>query len=159
MRIRVFPSGSAGALWLSALAIISLLVLGAAHADEADPPGRVARLSYLQGSVSLEPAGAPDWIAAELNRPVTTSDRLWSGTPGPRAELDIGGAVIRVGSATGFSFLNLDDNVAQMQVTAGTVVVRVREFLENQTYEIDTPNLAVLLYQAGQYRVDVSEAG
>src|ERR1700733_12015017 len=159
MRIRVFPSGSAGALWLSALAIISLLVLGAAHADEADPPGRVARLSYLQGSVSLEPAGAPDWIPAELNRPVTTSDRLWSDTPGSRAELDIGGAVIRVGSDTGFSFLTLDDNVAQMQVTAGTVSVTVRELLENQKYEIDTSNVAVLLDQAGQYRVDVNEAG
>jgi hypothetical protein len=159
MRTRVFPSGSAGALCLSALAIVSLLVLGAAHADEADPPGRVASLSYLQGSVSLEPAGAPDWSAAELNRPVTTSDRLWSDTPGSRAELDIGGAVIRVGSETGFSFLNLDDNIAQMQVTAGTVSVTVRELLENETYEIDTPNVAVLLDQAGQYRVDVNDAG
>ena len=159
MRTRVFPVLSDGAFWLSALAVLSLLVPGAAHADDGDPPGRVARLSYLQGSVSLEPAGAPDWISAELNRPVTTSDRLWSDTPGSRAELDIGGAVIRVGSETGFSFLNLDDNVAQMQVTAGTVSVTVRELLESQTYEIDTPNVAVLLDQAGQYRIDVNDAG
>lgn len=159
MRTRVFLVLSAGALWPRALAVLFLFGLSAARADETDPPGRVARLSYLQGSVSLEPAGAPDWIAPELNRPLTTSDRLWSDTPGSRAELDIGGAVIRVGSATGFSFLNLDDNVAQMQVTAGTVSVTVRELLENQTYEIDTPNVAVLLDQAGQYRVDVNDAG
>jgi len=159
MRTLALSVLSGGAIRLAVLALFSLAMLGVALADEADPSGRVARLSYLQGSVSLEPAGAPDWIAAELNRPLTTNDRLWSDTPGSRAELDIGGAVIRVGSDTGFSFLNLDDNVAQMQVTAGTVSVTVRELLENQTYEIDTPNVAVLLDQAGQYRIDVNEAG
>src|SRR5580698_9870376 len=159
MRTRAFSSVSAGALRLTALALISLAMLGVAFADETDPPGRVARLSYVQGAVSLEPAGSQDWVAAELNRPLTTSDRLWSDTPTSRAELDIGGAVVRVGSDTGFSFLNLDDNIAQMQVTAGTVSVTVRELLENQTYEVDTPNVAVLLDQAGEYRVDVNEAG
>ena len=159
MRTRAFSSVSAGALRFTALALISLAMLGVALADETEPPGRVARLSYVQGAVSLEPAGSPDWVAAELNRPLTTSDRLWSDTPTSRAELDIGGAVVRVGSDTGFSFLNLDDNIAQMQVTAGTVSVTVRELLENQTYEVDTPNVAVLLDQAGEYRVDVSEAG
>ena len=144
---------------LAGLVVLSLLMLGVALADEADPPGRVARLSYVQGSVSLQPAGQEDWVGAEPNRPLTTNDKLWSDTSGSRAELDIGGAVIRVGSNTGFSFLNLDDSVAQMQVTAGTVVVRVRELLENQTYEVDTPNVAVLLDQPGMYRVDVSDSG
>jgi len=46
-----------------------------------------------------------------------------------------------------------------MQVTAGTVIVRLRELLENQTYEIDTPNVAILLDQPGMYRVDVSDSG
>ncbi len=135
-------------------------MLGVALADEGgDPPGRVARLSYIQGSVSLQPAGQQDWVAAELNRPLTTGDKLWSDAQGSRAELDIGGAVIRAGANTGFSFLNLDDNVAQMQVTAGTVIVHVRELLENQTYEVDTPNMAVVLDQPGQYRVEVSDSG
>lgn len=150
---------SAGTIRLGSLVLLSLLMLGVAFADEADPPGRVARLSYLQGAVSVEPAGQQDWVGAELNRPLTTSDKLWSDAPGSRAELDMGGAVIRLGSNTGFSFLNLDDNVAQMQVTAGTAIVHVREFLEGQTYEIDTPNVALVLDQAGSYRIDVSEAG
>ena len=145
---------------LLTLVCLSLAMLGVALADdESDPPGRVARLSYVQGSVSLEPSGAQDWVGAEINRPLTTNDKLWSDTPGSRAELDMGGAVVRLGSGTGFSFLNLDDNMAQMQVTTGTVVVHVRELLENQTYEIDTPNLSVLLDEPGQYRVDVNESG
>src|SRR5262249_37354006 len=42
---------------------------------------------------------------------------------------------------------------------AGTVIVRLRELLENQTYEIDTPNIALVLDQPGMYRVDVSDSG
>jgi hypothetical protein len=134
-------------------------MLGVALADESDPPGRVARLSFLQGSVSLQPAGQQDWVGAELNRPLTTSDKLWSDAQGSRAELDIGGAVMRVGANTGFSFLNLDDNVAQVQVTAGTLIVHVRELLENQTYEIDTPNISIMLNSPGQYRIEVNDVG
>lgn len=125
---------------------------------EADPPSRVARVSLSQGAVSLEPAGSQDWANADVNRPLTTGDKLWTDQ-NSRAELDIGSAAIRLGGTTGFSFLNLDDHTAQMQVTAGTLIVRVRDLGENETFEIDTPNLAVALVQPGQYRVEVNEAG
>src|SRR5579871_5286519 len=124
---------AAGVTRLAGLVLICLLMLGAAFAQDADPPGRVARLSFLQGSVSLAPSGQTDWVTAELNRPITTNDRIWSDAQGSRAELDLGGAVVRLGADTGFSFLNLDDNTAQMQVSSGSVVVRVRELLEGQT--------------------------
>jgi len=150
---------SAGTARLAGLVVISLLMLGAAFAQEADPPGRVARLSFLQGAVSLQPAGQEDWVTAELNRPLTTNDRIWSDAQGSRAELDLGGAVVRLGADTGFAFMNLDDSTAQMQVNSGTVVVHVRELLQNQTYEVDTPNVALLLEQPGQYRIDVNETG
>jgi hypothetical protein len=160
MRLLGSSGMSSGGARLAALLLVSLCMFGVAFADEGgDPPGRVARLSYVQGSVSLQPAGQQEWVGAELNRPLTTSDKLWSDAQGSRAELDIGGAVIRVGANTGVSFLNLDDNLAQVQVTAGTVIIHVRELLENQTYEIDTPNVAVVLGQPGQYRVEVSDSG
>ena len=159
MRTKALFTISAAAARLAGLVILSLLMLGTAFAQDADPPDRVARLSFLQGAVSLQPAGEQDWVTAELNRPLTTNDRVWSDAPGSRAELDLGGAVVRLGSQTGFSFLNLDNNSAQMQVSSGTVEVRVRELFENEAYEIDTPNVAVLLEQPGQYRVDVNETG
>ena len=34
------------------------------RADDDDPPTRVARLAYTQGSVSFQPAGTDDWVAA-----------------------------------------------------------------------------------------------
>jgi hypothetical protein len=60
------------------LGLLALAALASARADEGDPPSRVARLSYVEGSVSLEPAGMQEWTAAERNRPLTTGDRLWT---------------------------------------------------------------------------------
>ena len=63
---------------LAALLLLSFCMQGVALADDADPPGRVARLSYVQGAVSLQPAGVDDWAAAAINRPLTTGDKLWT---------------------------------------------------------------------------------
>ena len=60
---------------------------------------------------------------------------------------------------TGFSFLNLSDHVTQIQLTAGTLLVRVRRLDDNETYEIDTPNLAFSVLRPGLYRISVNEAG
>jgi len=38
------------------------------NAQVVDPPMRAGRLSYLEGSVSLQPAGVDDWNAAPLNQ-------------------------------------------------------------------------------------------
>ena len=152
--MRTWPSMARRLAALAALTLCAWTV----QADDTDPPGRAARLSDAQGTVSLEPAGLQEWMAATLNRPLTTGDRLWSAA-GSRAELDWGAAVVRLGGMTGFSFLNLDDSTAQMQLTAGTLIVRVRDLRAGDNYEIDTPNLAVTLQQAGEYRFEVDEAG
>jgi hypothetical protein len=144
---------------LAALVVLSVLNISVALGEDgADPPGRVARLSYANGSVSMQPAGVDDWADATVNRPLTTGDKLWTDR-NSRAELDIGSAAIRLGSTTGFSFLNLDDRTAQMNITAGTAIVHVRNLGENQAFEIDTPNVAVALESPGDYRVEVNDAG
>jgi len=128
-----------------------------ATADDDDPSSRVARLSYAQGSVSFQPAGTNDWVTAGLNRPVTTGDKLWSDHDG-RIEMQLDGSLIRLSSDTGFSFLNLSDNATQIQLTTGTVLVRVRRLDDNEIYEIDTPNLAFSVLRPGLYRITVNEA-
>jgi uncharacterized protein DUF6600 len=143
---------------LAVLGLLALFAFGSARADDTDPPGRVARLSYLEGAVSFEPAGMQEWVGAELNRPLTSGDRLWTDQQSV-AELDLGAAVIRLGGMTGFCLINLDDTHAQIQLSAGTLIVRVWDTAEGQSYEIDTPNLALSLQQPGVYRVEVDEAG
>jgi len=142
--------------------ILALLLLGAAgvavRAQDTDPPARAARLSDAEGAVSLQPAGVPDWTAAPINRPLTTGDRLWSDQRS-RAELDLGTAAIRLGSNTGFGFLNLDDRNVQMQLSAGALIVSVRDLPNGESYEVDTPNIALSLQQPGVYRVEVNDQG
>src|SRR5881396_3538464 len=119
-----------------------------AAADEDDPPGRAARLAYTHGLVSFEPAGTEDWVSAVVNRPITSGDKLWTDN-GARAELHIGSAAIRLSDNTGFSFLNLDDRMAQIRLTEGTLNVRLRRLEQDETFEIDTPNLAFSILRPG----------
>jgi hypothetical protein len=144
-------------LWSLAL-MVAFVAPQRALADDDDPPGRVARLGYTHGAVSFQPAGTDDWVSAVVNRPITTGDKLWADQDS-RAELHIGSASIRISGNTGFSFLNLTDNIAQIQLTAGTLRVRVKRLEENETFEIDTPNLAFSVLRPGTYRVEVNEGG
>jgi hypothetical protein len=123
-----------------------------------DPPGRVARLNYSEGSVSFRPAGEDEWVTAVPNRPMVTGDDLWADE-NSRAEVHVGSAAIRLGSKTGITFLNLDDNTTQIRLAQGSLIVRVRHVDDDDTYEIDTPNTAFSLLQPGDYRVDVSQDG
>jgi hypothetical protein len=129
-----------------------------AAADDYDPSGRVARLSYLRGSVSFQPAGEPDWTSAVANRPMTTADRLWADEDG-RAEIQLGAATIRLDSLTGLSFLNLDDRTTQIELSVGTMYVRVLRLARDESFEIDTPNQAFSILRPGEYRVEASEDG
>ncbi len=143
---------------LFCLAIFIAFYALPAVADDDDPPSRVARLAYAQGSVSFQPAGTDDWVTAGVNRPATTGDKLWSDHDG-RVELQLDGSMIRLSNNTGFTILNLSDNVTQIQLSAGTLLVRVRRLDDNETYEIDTPNLAFSVLRPGLYKISVNDAG
>ena len=123
-----------------------------------DPPGRVARLNYSQGSVSFRPAGEDDWVTGVPNRPMVSGDDLWADE-NSRAEVHVGSAAIRLGARTGITFLTLDDNNTQIRLAQGSLLVRVRHVDDDDTYEIDTPNVAFSLLQPGEYRIDVSADG
>jgi hypothetical protein len=123
-----------------------------------DPPTRVARLGYLQGSVSFQPAGESDWVDAVPNRPITIGDQLWADN-NSRAELELGSAVIDLSGSTGISFLNLDDHTIQVQLSSGAVNVRVRRLGRDDDFEIDTPNQAFTIEEAGRYRIEASADG
>jgi hypothetical protein len=126
--------------------------------DAQDPPSRVARMSYFDGSVSFQAGGSGDWGNAAKNRPVTIGDKIWVDKDS-RAELQAGQASIHLGAMTALSFLNLDQNITQMRLAEGSLNFRVRELREGDTYEVDTPNVAFTVRQAGAFRIDVNENG
>ena len=132
--------------------ILLIGVSAAILAAQSDPPGRAGRLSYINGPVSLQPAGVTDWVDAGINRPLTTGDHIWVGDGG-QAEIHIGSTALRLNSNTAFQFLNLDDQTAQIQLSQGTLSARVRNFGQGQNVEIDTPSMAFTVLRPGEYRV------
>ncbi len=126
--------------------------------DSQNPPSRVARISYLDGSVSMQPGGTGDWGSAAVNRPVTIGDKIWTDQDS-RAELQAGEASVHLGGMTALSFLNLDDNITQMRLAEGQINFRVRELRQGVVYEVDTPNLAFTVREAGAFRINVNENG
>src|SRR6266567_4405185 len=144
------------------MAIVSTVLVQRAVAqdqpDQDDPPSRVARLGHIEGSVSFQPAGESEWVEAVRNRPMTTGDKVWADRDS-RAELQLGSAVIDLNSNTGISFINLDDRTVQIQLSSGSVSVRVRHLDRDEVFEIDTPNQAFSVFQPGRYRVEASEDG
>ena len=123
-----------------------------------DPPGRVARLNFAQGSVSFRPAGEDDWVNSVPNRPMVAGDDLWADEDS-RAEVHVGSAAIRLGAKTGITFLALDDHTTQIRLAEGSLILNVRHVDDDDAYEVDTPNIAFSLLQPGEYRLDVSEDG
>src|SRR5690242_14859810 len=86
------------------------VALGAALAATAaaDPPDRVARLSYVSGTVSFRPASVDEWAAATLNYPLTIGDHIWTDRAS-RSELELGSAFVRLAPESEFSVIDLDD--------------------------------------------------
>jgi Family of unknown function (DUF6600) len=143
------------AFWRTLPLLLLLFVAAAlpkAVVAQDDPPGRVARLNYMQGSISYQVSGDQDWVQADPNRPLTTGDNLWADKDS-RGEVHIGSTAIRLASETGVSFLTLDDRTAQIQLAQGTIEIHLRDLTPGDDYEIDTPNLAFTLTRAGEYLI------
>ena len=119
-----------------------------------DPPGRVARVQYMSGQVSMQPGGINDWIAASANRPLTSADRVWTDK-NSRAELNVGDGFLRMNAETSVTLTNVSDNSVQIELDQGTLEVTVRHLEKGEIYEIDTPNYAFTVMKSGTYRFDV----
>jgi hypothetical protein len=124
----------------------------------ADPPARVGRLNYMNGAVSMRPAGSDDWVAAVPNRPLTTGDKIWTDNDS-RAEMHVGSTVIRIDAQTELDLTAVDDNILQMRLAQGSMNIVVRHLNDGEDYEIDTPNGAVSIGRSGEYRIDAGPDG
>ncbi len=118
-----------------------------------DPPSRVGRLNWLAGDVAFQPAGLDEWTTATVNYPLTTADHLFTSQDS-RVEIHIGSNAIRLDSNTNFGFLNVDDGIVQVSVTAGSVEIHLRSLEDDDTFEVATPNGAITLLRTGDYRID-----
>jgi hypothetical protein len=131
--------------------LVAVAAVSAFGQDQAqDPPSRVARLNYMSGTVSFRPGSVDEWTAATINYPIYNGDHLWADRDA-RAELHVGSTALRMAPETALAILNLDDRMAQLSLTGGTLHVRLRSLGEGESFEVDTPNAAVSLLRSGEY--------
>ena len=124
-----------------------------AQQQAAAQPG-VARVSLMDGNVSVLRADSGTWVAATLNTPLMNGDTIATG-PDSRAEVQLDYAnVLRLDSSSTAKIANLDRNTIQVQVSQGLVSYDVLGEDSAQA-EIDTPNVAVHPLGNGSYRVEV----
>jgi hypothetical protein len=150
-------------LWRLATVAVGLLALAsmipAAHAQDPDDLQRgVARISLMNGDVSVRRGDSGDWVAGIINAPLLTDDRI-STAPNSRAEVQFDNAnILRIGGNAEVRLALLEAGRYQMEVARGTVTFRVLR-PTNANIEVDTPNVSVRPSKQGVYRISVNENG
>ena len=147
--------------WLNTLAGVALVaaVITPARAQDPDDLKRgVARISLINGEVSVQRGDSGEWVAASVNAPVLTNDRI-STAPNSRAEVQFdSGNILRIGGDADVSFSQIESGRYQMAVGRGTVTYRLLRN-SNLDVEVDTPNVSVRPSRQGSYRIAVRPDG
>lgn len=126
-----------------------------AYEDASHP---VARISILNGEVSVQRGDSGEVVAAALNAPLMAGDRVTTG-PGARAEIQFDYAnVIRLGSNADIRLNDLQANRYQLQIARGTISFSVVRDSQAQV-ELSTPPVSIRPVGRGLYRIWVAEDG
>jgi len=144
---------------LSLLAVGMLIPCGAWAQDDEDTAGRgVARISLIDGDVSVRRGDSGEWVAAAPNAPLLASDHVVTGA-GSRAEIQFDyGTFLRMNSDAEVGFAELENRRYQVQVARGEVTLRILRDVDSET-EVDTPNISVRSAKRGTYRIAVHDDG
>jgi hypothetical protein len=118
----------------------------------------VARLSVMNGDVSVRRGDAGEWVAAAMNAPVMTDDRVLTGD-GSRAEIQMDwGNMMRVGQNSEVRIADLENRHYQFQIAHGTIMYRVLRDADADV-ELSTPAVSVRPVKRGAYRITVNDDG
>ncbi|MDP2996247.1 MAG: FecR domain-containing protein [Bryobacterales bacterium] len=140
------------------LFIVASGVVCMAWGQEEGPGRGVARVSVMNGDVSVRRGDSGEVVAAALNAPLVVQDQLLTG-PDSRAEVQLDWAnMVRVAAMSEVRFAELENQRYQIQVARGLVTFRVLRD-SNAQVEISTPSVSVRPVRQGAYRISVREDG
>jgi len=118
----------------------------------------VARISVINGDVSMRRGDSGDVIAAVVNSPIMAGDAILT-TSSSRGEVQLDSAnMLRFAPNSEVRFAGMDIKSFQIQVASGTVLMRVLRPSQAQV-ELDTPSVSVHALRQGVYRITVREDG
>lgn len=148
-----------GLLTLSAGVLLVLGMLVPARAQDPDDLKRaVARISIMDGEVSVRRGDTGDWVAGVINAPLLADDRIATG-PNSRAEVQFDSAnILRLGGNAEIHLAQLENGHYQIEVARGTVTYRVLR-ASSANVEVNTPSISVRPANQGTYRITVAAAG
>ena len=144
---------------LQAFAIAALIVPSAAFGEDEDAPGRgVARISVINGEVSVKRGDSGEVSAAALNAPIMAQDQMQTGN-GSRAEIQLDTSnILRLGQSTEIQIADLENHRYTVQVGKGTATYRIMRDGASDV-ELGTPIVSVRPLRRGTYRIAVLEDG
>src|ERR1017187_7569115 len=130
-----------------------------ARAQDPDDLKRgVARISLIDGDVSVRRGDSGDWVAGVINAPLLTDDHVATG-PNSRAEVQFDASnLLRLGANGELRLTQLEYGRYQMELTRGVMTYRMLRTSDGNI-EIDTPSLSVRPSRQGSFRISVNEAG
>ncbi len=133
--------------------------LAPARAQDPDDQKRgVARISLMNGEVSVRRGDSGDWVAGIINAPLLTDDRI-STAPNSRAEIQFDSFnLLRLGGNAEVRLADLEYNRYQLDLAKGTATFRVLR-ATGANVEVDTPSVSVRPSKVGVYRITVNENG
>ncbi len=147
-------AGLAAAVFVAAFS--PLIASAQTDQTQAGPP--VARLSVIEGDVSIRRGDSSDTVAATLNAPLMQNDYLSTG-PTARGEVQFDGdSTVRLDNSAQLRLINLDPAHREAQLAEGDVDVRVFHNIDGAV-QIDTPSVSVRPEDAGSIRVGVTTDG
>ena len=146
------------AVLLAGVAIAPMWAQQAPPDEGYAPDHGVARLSVINGDVSIRRGDSGELTAGAINGPLVTNDHVATG-PSGRAEVQFDwGNMVRIGPESEIRLGELEDRRYLVQIAIGTTTFRV---LRNSgaDVEISTPTVSVRPLEEGSYRVSVMPDG
>jgi len=142
----------------SALLAAGSVTPALAQADAGDTQRAVARISVMEGQVSVRRGDSGDWVAAVVNAPLMTGDDVTTGS-NSRAEIQFdAGNALRMGGDAEVRLADLEYSRYQLQLARGTATYRVLR-PGSVDVEVETPSISVRPSKEGSYRITVNADG
>jgi hypothetical protein len=124
-----------------------------------DDPGRVGRVSHLEGRASLRQAGSSEWEDVDSNFPVFAGDEFYTDH---QSFLEIqmgGGRYVRLAERTDIVLVRFEPTLVRIELPYGSVILSLKSLGSGEYYEVSAPAAAVAIRDPGLYRVEVDETG